>query len=107
LTSIGQFIGPMVMMASCMFKLQINMRDFGVGHQRNHVAASQAVIRTLRIGMKEIRSEIEIGSSPGKVWQVLIDPSGFMPEELRKAINEHRVGETLKVHMGTETGRDD
>ena len=47
--------------------------------------------------MKEIQSEIEIGSSPDKVWQLLIGSSGVVPDEIREAIKNSRVGSKLKV----------
>jgi len=55
--------------------------------------------------MKEIRSEIEIGSSPDKVWQLLIGSPGFVPGEIREAVKDRRVGSKLKVYMGTESGK--
>lgn len=55
--------------------------------------------------MKEIRSEIEIGSSPDKVWQLLIGSPGFVPDEIREAVKDRRVGSKLKVYMRTESGK--
>ncbi|MGA8857883.1 MAG: hypothetical protein WB643_12070 [Candidatus Bathyarchaeia archaeon] len=42
--------------------------------------------------MKEIRSEMEIGSSPDKVWQLLIGSPGFVSGEIREAVKDRRVG---------------
>jgi len=55
--------------------------------------------------MKEIRSEVEIDSSPDKVWQLLIDSPGFVPDEIWEAVKCHRIGRKLKVYMETESGK--
>jgi hypothetical protein len=55
--------------------------------------------------MKEIRSEIEIGSSPDKVWQLLISSPGYVPDGIREAVKDRRVGSKLKVYIGTEGGK--
>lgn len=52
--------------------------------------------------MKEIHSQIEINASPEKVWSIFLD-SPSIPNPLRNAIREHRIGEPMKVHL--EAGR--
>jgi hypothetical protein len=47
--------------------------------------------------MKEIRSEVEIDCSPDKVWQLLIGSPDFVPNKIREAVKDGRVGSKLKV----------
>lgn len=55
--------------------------------------------------MKEIRVETEINSTPDRVWNLLVDSPGFIPDEIREAVREGRIGAQLKVFMKTESGR--
>lgn len=55
--------------------------------------------------MKEIRVETEINSTPDRVWSLLVDSSGFVPDEIRGAVKEGRIGAKLRVFMKTEGGR--
>jgi hypothetical protein len=54
--------------------------------------------------VKELRSEIEINASPEKVWELLCDSPGI-PEPMRSAIIDRRVGVQLKVKLGTRSGK--
>jgi uncharacterized protein YndB with AHSA1/START domain len=56
------------------------------------------------INRKELRSEIEIDAPPERVWESLID-SPDIPQPVRSAIGERRVGEQLKVHLKPRGGR--
>lgn len=55
--------------------------------------------------MKEISSEVEIDASPDKVWQTLIETPGFLPDEIRQAARDGKVGTQLKVRIATKGGR--
>jgi len=56
------------------------------------------------INRRELRSEIEIDAPPERVWESLIG-SPDIPQPLRSAIGERRVGERLKVHLKPRGGR--